>query len=116
MPESNCLFCKIRDGLIPAKIVYQDENCLAFEDINPQAPTHVLFIPRKHIATVNDIKVEDRELVGSLYMGAAKVARERGFADTGYRVVMNTQRDAGQTVFHIHLHLLAGRTLHWPPG
>ncbi|NRD59413.1 histidine triad nucleotide-binding protein [Corallococcus exiguus] len=116
MPESDCLFCKIRDGLIPAKIVYQDEHCLAFEDINPQAPTHVLFIPRKHIATVNDITAEDRELVGNLSMAAAKVARERGHADTGYRVVMNTQRDAGQTVFHIHLHLLAGRTLHWPPG
>ncbi|NOJ98073.1 histidine triad nucleotide-binding protein [Corallococcus sp. CA049B] len=116
MPESNCLFCKIRDGLIPAKVVYQDEHCLGFEDINPQAPTHVLFIPRKHIPTVNDVAAEDRELVGSLYIGAAKLARERGHADTGYRVVMNTQRDAGQTVFHIHLHLLAGRTLHWPPG
>lgn len=116
MTDPNCLFCKIRDGLIPAKIVYQDDQCLAFEDINPQAPTHVLFIPRKHIATVNDITMDDRALVGSLYMAAAKVARERGFADTGYRVVMNTQRDAGQTVFHIHLHLLAGRQLHWPPG
>ncbi|WP_223638582.1 histidine triad nucleotide-binding protein [Corallococcus sp. EGB] len=116
MPESDCLFCKIRDGLIPAKVVYKDDDCLAFEDINPQAPTHVLFIPRKHIPTVNDITVDDRALVGSLYMAAAKVARERGYADTGYRVVMNTQRDAGQTVFHIHLHLLAGRQLHWPPG
>ena len=116
MSEANCLFCKIREGAIPAKIVYQDEHCLAFEDINPQAPTHVLFIPRKHIPTVNDLTEEDRALVGSLYLGAAKLARERGHADSGYRVVMNTQRDAGQKVFHIHLHLLAGRPLHWPPG
>ncbi|ATB43639.1 histidine triad nucleotide-binding protein [Cystobacter fuscus] len=113
---SDCLFCKIRDGLIPAKVVYRDEQCLAFEDINPQAPTHVLFIPQKHIATVNDIASEDREVVGHLFVAAAKLARERGHADNGYRVVMNTQRDAGQTVFHIHLHLLAGRPLHWPPG
>jgi histidine triad (HIT) family protein len=113
---SDCLFCKIRDGLIPAKVVYRDDQCLAFEDINPQAPTHVLFIPHKHIATVNDITAEDREVVGHLFIAAAKLARERGHADNGYRVVMNTQRDAGQTVFHIHLHLLAGRPLHWPPG
>ncbi|WNG21038.1 histidine triad nucleotide-binding protein [Cystobacter fuscus] len=113
---SDCLFCKIRDGQIPAKVVYRDEQCLAFEDINPQAPTHVLFIPHKHIATVNDIAPEDREVVGQLFVAAAKLARERGHADNGYRVVMNTQRDAGQTVFHIHLHLLAGRSLHWPPG
>ena len=113
---SDCLFCKIRDGQIPAKVVYRDEHCLAFEDINPQAPTHVLFIPLKHIPTVNDITEEDRAGVGHLFLAAAKLARERGHAETGYRVVMNTQRDAGQTVFHIHLHLLAGRPLHWPPG
>ncbi|MBJ6760044.1 histidine triad nucleotide-binding protein [Myxococcaceae bacterium JPH2] len=113
---SDCLFCKIRDGLIPARVVYRDEVCLGFEDINPQAPTHVLFIPLKHIATVNDLTVEDREAVGHLFMAAAKVAKERGHADNGYRVVMNTHRDAGQTVFHIHLHMLAGRPLLWPPG
>jgi histidine triad (HIT) family protein len=113
---SDCLFCKIRDGHIPAKIVYRDEVCLGFEDINPQAPTHVLFIPLQHIATVNDVTVEDREAVGHLFVAAAKVARQRGFADSGYRVVMNTHRDAGQTVFHIHLHLLGGRHLGWPPG
>ncbi|MBU8895590.1 histidine triad nucleotide-binding protein [Corallococcus sp. H22C18031201] len=113
---SDCLFCKIRDGLIPARVVYRDEECLGFEDINPQAPTHVLFIPLKHIATVNDLTVEDREAVGHLFMAAAKVAKERGHADNGYRVVMNTHRDAGQTVFHIHLHMLAGRPLLWPPG
>jgi histidine triad (HIT) family protein len=114
MPD--CLFCRIRDGLIPARVVYRDEMCLAFEDINPQAPTHVLFIPLKHIATVNDITAEDREAVGHLFTAAAQLARERGHADSGYRVVMNTQRDAGQTVFHIHLHMLAGRPLLWPPG
>ncbi|QSQ22711.1 histidine triad nucleotide-binding protein [Pyxidicoccus parkwayensis] len=113
---SDCLFCKIRDGHIPARVVYRDEVCLAFEDINPQAPTHVLFIPLKHIPTVNDIALEDRELVGHLYTAAARLARERGHADNGYRLVMNTQRDAGQTVFHIHLHMLAGRPLMWPPG
>jgi histidine triad (HIT) family protein len=113
---SDCLFCRIRDGLIPARIVYRDELCLAFEDINPPAPTHVLFVPLQHIATVNDLTAEDREVVGHLFTAAAKVARERGHADNGYRVVMNTQRDAGQTVFHIHLHLLAGRGLGWPPG
>ncbi|MBZ4416176.1 histidine triad nucleotide-binding protein [Myxococcus sp. RHSTA-1-4] len=113
---SDCLFCKIRDGRIPATIVYRDELCVAFEDIYPQAPTHVLFIPLKHIPTVNDITAEDREMVGHLFTAAAKVAKERGHADNGYRVVMNTQRDAGQTVFHIHLHLLAGRPLMWPPG
>ncbi|NTX11610.1 histidine triad nucleotide-binding protein [Myxococcus sp. CA051A] len=113
---SDCLFCKIRDGLIPAKVVYQDDACLAFEDINPQAPTHVLFIPRKHIATVNDVTAEDEATVGHLFVAAAKLAKQRGHDSNGYRVVMNTHRDAGQTVFHIHLHLLAGRPLLWPPG
>ncbi len=113
---SDCLFCKIRDGHIPAKVVYRDELCLAFEDINPQAPTHVLFIPLTHIATVNDITVEERETVGHLYVAAAKLAKQRGHAESGYRLVMNTHRDAGQTVFHIHLHMLAGRHLTWPPG
>jgi histidine triad (HIT) family protein len=113
---ADCLFCKIRDGQIPAKIVYRDDRCLAFEDIRPQAPTHVLFIPLNHIATVNDLTVEDREIVGHLYIAAAKLAKERGHADSGYRLVMNVGRDAGQTVFHIHLHLLGGRPLGWPPG
>ncbi len=113
---SDCLFCKIRDGLIPAKIVHRDEHCLAFQDINPQAPTHVLVIPNKHIPTVNDITPEDTSVVGHLFIAAAKIAREQGFADTGYRVVMNTNAQAGQTVFHIHLHVLGGRPLGWPPG
>ncbi|MBF5041973.1 histidine triad nucleotide-binding protein [Aggregicoccus sp. 17bor-14] len=113
---SDCLFCRIRDGQIPAKVVYRDEHCLAFEDINPQAPMHVLVIPNKHIATIGDIASGDRELAGHLYVAAAKLAKERGYADSGYRVVMNAGRDAGQTVFHIHLHVLAGRPLTWPPG
>lgn len=113
---SDCLFCKIRDGHIPATVVYRDEVCLGFEDINPQAPTHVLFIPLQHIATVNDVTVDERETVGHLLMAAAKLARQRGISESGYRVVMNTNRDAGQTVFHIHLHLLGGRHLGWPPG
>lgn len=115
-PADECLFCKIRDGKIPAKIVYRDELCLAFEDINPQAPTHVLFIPLQHIPTINDVHAEDREKVGHLFTAAAKLAKERGHADAGYRVVMNNGRDAGQSVFHIHLHLLGGRPLEWPPG
>ena len=113
---SDCLFCRIRDGQIPAKVVHRDAHCLAFEDINPQAPLHALVIPNSHIATVNDIGAADREVVGHLFVAAAKLAKERGYADSGYRVVMNTQRDAGQTVFHIHLHVLAGRPLTWPPG
>ena len=113
---ADCLFCKIRDGQIPAKIVYRDEHCLAFEDIRPQAPTHALFIPLVHIETVNDLTVEDRERVGHLFLAAGKLAKERGHSESGYRLVMNTNRDAGQTVFHIHLHLLGGRALEWPPG
>lgn len=114
--SADCLFCKIRDGQIPATIVYRDDRCMAFEDIRPQAPTHVLFIPLEHIPTLNDLTPEQRELVGHLHYAAAKLAKERGHAEGGYRVVMNTHRDAGQTVFHIHLHLLAGRPLEWPPG
>ena len=113
---SNCLFCKIRDGQIPSKVVHRDDVCMAFEDIRPQAPTHVVFIPLKHIPTVNDIALEDREAVGHLYTAAAQVAKERGHAEKGYRLVMNCNEDAGQTVFHIHLHLIAGRPRGWPPG
>jgi histidine triad (HIT) family protein len=113
---SDCLFCKIRDGQIPAKIIHKDELCIGFEDVRPVAPTHVLFIPLQHIATINDLSLEDREKVGHLFIAAAKVAKERGLAEQGYRTVMNCNRDAGQTVFHIHLHLVAGRPLEWPPG
>jgi len=112
----SCIFCKIAGGEIPATKVYEDEDVLAFRDLHPQAPTHILVIPRKHIATVNDLDESDAVLIGKLFLAAKKIAANEGFAENGYRVVMNTNRDGGQTVFHIHLHLLAGRTLHWPPG
>ena len=104
------------NGDIPADIVYESETAIAFRDINPQAPTHVLIIPRKHIATINDITDEDQALVGSLYSAAREIAAAEGFAEEGYRAVMNCNEGAGQTVFHIHLHLLGGRIMGWPPG
>lgn len=113
---SDCLFCKIRDGQIPAKVVHRDEVCIGFEDIRPVAPTHVLFIPLKHIATANDIATEDKAAVGHLFIAAAQLAKQRGYSEGGYRLVMNVNEAAGQTVFHIHLHLLAGREFAWPPG
>lgn len=116
MPNSNCLFCKILNGDIPADIIYESETAIAFRDINPQAPTHVLIIPRKHIATINDITDDDQALVGSLYSAAREIAAAEGFTEEGYRAVMNCNEGAGQTVFHIHLHLLGGRALNWPPG
>ena len=116
MDHSNCLFCKILSGDIPADIVYESETAIAFRDINPQAPTHLLIIPRKHIATINDIAEEDELLVGSLYSAAREIAAAEGIAEDGYRAVMNCNEGAGQTVFHIHLHLLGGRPFTWPPG
>jgi histidine triad (HIT) family protein len=113
---SNCLFCRIAAGEIPAKLAYEDDDVVAFHDINPQAPLHVVIIPRKHIAMINDIEAADAELVGKLYLAAKKIVADAGYADDGYRVVMNCGADAGQSVFHIHLHLLAGRHLTWPPG
>ena len=112
----DCLFCKIINGDIPADIVYQNDDVLGFKDVNPQAPTHILFIPKKHIATVNDLETNDAALIGKLYLAAKKIATDAGFADDGYRLVMNCNEGAGQTVFHIHLHMLAGRSLSWPPG
>jgi histidine triad (HIT) family protein len=112
----DCLFCKIVAGEIPAKLTYEDDTVVAFEDINPQAPTHTLLIPRKHIATTLDLTPEDEEVVGHLCTVAAKLAREKGIAEGGYRLVFNTNRDAGQEVYHIHLHLLGGRKMSWPPG
>lgn len=109
------LFTKIINREIPADIVYEDELTLAFKDINPQAPFHVLIIPKKAIATINDIKTEDAELIGRLYLVAAKLAKQEGFSDSGYRVVMNCNEDGGQTVYHIHLHMLAGKEMGWPP-
>ena len=116
MVSNDCLFCRILEGDIPADIVYESDTAIAFRDINPQAPTHVLIIPRKHIATINDIEEQDQALVGSLYTAAKLIARQEGFSEQGYRVVMNCNAAAGQTVFHIHLHLLGGRALGWPPG
>jgi histidine triad (HIT) family protein len=113
---SNCLFCKIVSRDIPAKIVYEDARLLAFEDINPQAPLHALLIPKEHIATLNDLTPEHDALVGEMTRRAAALAKERGYGERGFRTVFNANRDAGQTVFHIHLHVLGGRAFHWPPG
>ena len=114
MPD--CLFCRVAAGEIPATIVYQDEHVVAFNDINPQAPTHVLVIPRRHIATLNELTPDDDAVVGELTRRAAAIAREQGLAERGYRVLFNCNEDAGQTVFHIHMHLVGGRKLGWPPG
>ena len=112
----SCLFCKIIKREIPAAIVFEDDQMIAFSDINPQAPTHVLIVPKRHIETLTDLTEGDDEIVGALVRRAAAIAAERGFAAKGYRTVFNTNRDAGQTVFHIHLHLLGGRSMTWPPG
>jgi histidine triad (HIT) family protein len=114
MPET--LFSKIIRREIPADIVYEDDDVLAFRDINPQAPVHVLFIPKKAVATLDDLTDGDAETVGKLVLAATRYARKEGFAESGYRCVINCNRDGGQTVFHLHLHLLAGRAMHWPPG
>ena len=116
MSQEDCLFCKILAGEIPADIVLETDTAIAFRDVNPKAPTHVLIIPRKHIATINDIEGADEGLVGSLYSAAKSIAAQEGLSDEGYRVVMNCNEAAGQTVFHLHLHLLGGRQLGWPPG
>jgi len=114
--DGACLFCKIRDGQIPAQLLYQDDHVLAFHDISPQAPFHVIVIPRKHIATLADATVEDAEVLGRLMFTGAKLATEAGYKGSGFRVTMNAGAGAGQSVFHIHLHVLAGRPLSWPPG
>lgn len=113
---SDCLFCRIVKKEIPASIVYEDARLLAFNDINPQAPLHVLIIPKQHIASLNALSDEHDALVGEIVRRAAAIAREKGYADRGYRSVFNTNADAGQTAFHIHMHVLAGRGLSWPPG
>lgn len=112
----SCLFCRIIAGEIPAAKIYEDERIIAFGDINPQAPLHVLVIPREHVATLNDLSPAHDALVGEMTRRAAAIAAERGYATSGYRTVFNCNADAGQAVFHIHLHLLAGRKLAWPPG
>jgi histidine triad (HIT) family protein len=110
----DCLFCRIVRGEISAKLVAEDEHCVAFRDINPQAPTHVLVIPREHIPSLNEAR--DAAAIGRLSLMAARIARDEGLAERGYRTVVNTNADAGQTVFHVHLHLLGGRRMGWPPG
>lgn len=112
----SCLFCKIASGEIPAKIVHQDEYLVAIEDINPAAPLHLLLIPRKHVVNTLGLLPEDDALIGHLHRVAAMLAQERGVAESGFRLVTNTNSAAGQSVYHIHFHLLAGRSLTWPPG
>ena len=114
--SDDCLFCKIVAGDVPADIVFRDDDVIGFRDINPQAPLHVLFIPTRHIDTLNHATRDDSELLGRLPLAAASYAKEAGIADDGYRVAMNCNSAGGQTVFHIHLHLLGGRQLGWPPG
>jgi histidine triad (HIT) family protein len=113
---SDCLFCRIIAGQIPAAMVHQDDTLVAFKDINPQAPLHLLIVPKKHIASLNELSPEDDALIGTMMRRAAALAKVHGYRDRGYRTVFNTNSEAGQTVFHIHLHLLAGRGLGWPPG
>ncbi|MCG6975038.1 MAG: histidine triad nucleotide-binding protein [Acidiferrobacterales bacterium] len=112
----DCLFCKMASGEIKPDILYEDDEILAFSDINPQAPVHFLVVPKRHITTLNDLEAEHANLVGKLYLAAKRVADEKGVAQGGYRTVMNCNTDAGQTVWHIHLHVLGGRTFTWPPG
>ncbi|MFV2005305.1 MAG: histidine triad nucleotide-binding protein [Gammaproteobacteria bacterium] len=113
---SDCLFCKIRDGEIQGDIVYDDDDVLAFNDVNPQAPVHVLIIPKKHISTTNDLSDTDEAIMGKLFSVAKTIAAERGVSDDGYRMVVNCNQKAGQSVFHVHMHLLADRVMRWPPG
>ncbi len=116
MAHSDCLFCGIVNGDIDAQIVMQNDTVVAFRDINPKAPTHVLIVPRRHIATINDLEAGDAETVGALFLAAQQIAADEGISEPGYRVTMNCNEGAGQTVFHLHLHLLGGRRLDWPPG
>ena len=113
---AGCLFCRIISREIQATIVYEDEQVVAFNDINPPAPTPVLRVPRRHIESLNDLTRDDDQLVGELVRRAAAIAKQRGVSTSGFRTVFNTNADAGQSVFHIHLHLLGGRAMHWPPG
>ncbi|MCB1858853.1 MAG: histidine triad nucleotide-binding protein [Gammaproteobacteria bacterium] len=112
----DCLFCKMVNGEITPDKVYEDDQVLAFRDINPQAPVHVLIVPKRHIATLNDLQPEDRETMGSLFIAAKKVAEQEGVAERGYRTLINCNREGGQVVFHVHLHLVGGRPMGWPPG
>jgi histidine triad (HIT) family protein len=112
----DCLFCKIANKQISSNIVYEDSDVTAFTDVSPKAPVHILIIPKRHISTVLDLKDEDMELIGRLYIIAGKIARDRKIDQDGFRLVMNCNKNAGQSVFHIHLHMLGGRVMNWPPG
>ena len=113
---TDCIFCKIVAGEISAAVVYDDDQVLAFRDIQPEAPIHIIIIPKRHIATLNDLTPADAELIGRMHLAARQVALDLGVAESGYRTLINCNRDAGQYVFHVHMHLLAGRNLGWPPG
>ena len=113
---TDCLFCKIVSGDIPAEKVFENDSVLAFRDLNPQAPLHVLVIPKKHIATINELGHKDAALIGEMYLAAKQIAADNGLSERGYRTVMNCNEEAGQSVFHIHLHVLGGRAMSWPPG
>lgn len=112
----DCLFCKVAAKQIPAKVIFEDDKVIAFHDINPQAPLHLLIIPKRHIGKINDLREEHASLIGHMILSAQRLAQSEGIADKGYRLVMNCNDDGGQTVFHIHLHMLGGRAMHWPPG
>lgn len=116
MSAQDCIFCKIVDGSIPAAKVHEDDVCIAFNDLSPQAPTHILVIPKDHVDSLAKTEANHKETLGHLLLSAAEIARDRGFAEDGYRVVINTNNDGGQTVFHLHVHLLAGRQFVFPPG
>ena len=114
--DSTCIFCKIIEKKIPSKIVYEDDYVLAFEDVNPQAPVHTLIVPTKHIHDIHSITEKDKDLIGHLFFIANKIAEDKGIVDRGYRLVINNGVGAGQTVFHLHIHILSGRRFSWPPG
>jgi len=111
-----CIFCKIANKMIPASIVYEDEQIIAVNDIHPQAPSHILLIPKEHFASLNDLPEEKKDILSELLLKARQIAEEQGIAQSGFRIVLNTQKDSGQEVFHIHFHLLGGRRMSWPPG
>jgi len=116
MTEPDCLFCKIISGGIPAEFLHQDDHCVAISDINPQAPKHVLIIPREHLESLDEASHKDEAMLGHLLRVAARIANEAGLSESGYRTVVNTGAGAGQSVFHLHVHVLGGRTMNWPPG
>jgi histidine triad (HIT) family protein len=113
---SNCIFCKIKNKEIPSKIIFEDERIIAFNDANPQAPVHILLVPKEHFTSLNDIPEEKKDILSHLLIKARQIAQREGISKNGYRIVLNTERDSGQEVFHIHFHLLGGRQMTWPPG